>query len=163
MVNEEKQDVLIVSKNGFQAVGLKWEGTFEEAWAGEIRNVHAEMQQRLQEIAHVTNPEILLGLSYQAKPGRKGFIHYAVVEVEQVAETPTNMINISVPPLTYAQCNHRKGQRIDRSYQHIYAWIERQGYTEADSDLTHVELYPMNQDPYTDEPEFTIMIPVRKK
>ena len=93
-----------------------------------------------------------------------GFIHYAVVEVERIEEVPEGMVTISVPALTYAACSHRKGQSIDQSYNNIYAWIKEQGYSEYNPDhLTHFEQYPMSQDPYTDDPEFMIMIPVQSE
>ncbi|MBB6454052.1 putative transcriptional regulator YdeE [Salirhabdus euzebyi] len=159
---EQKNEAVVVNKEAFKAVGLKWEGTFEEAGAGEIRKVHAQMQERLNEIQHVVNPETLLGLSYHARPDGKGFTHYAVVEVEKIEEVPTNMVSLSVPTLSYAKCGHKKGQDISQSYNNIYAWIASQGYKENNVDhLTHFEKYPMKQDPYTEEPEFEILIPVK--
>lgn len=77
-------------------------------------------------------------------------------------QIPSGMVQVSVPTLTYAKCEHRKGQDIDRSYQNIYAWIEQQGFSLFKGDLTHFEEYPMNQDPHTKDPEFTIMIPISK-
>jgi predicted transcriptional regulator YdeE len=157
---EQLNEARVVQKSAFQAVGLRWEGTFAEAGAGGIRLVHQAMQQRLHEIPQVLDPEKLLGLSYHAHPGGKGFIHYAVVEVSELGNTPDGMVEISVPALTYAKCQHRKGQAIDRSYQNIYKWIEEQGFAAGQGDLTHLEEYPMRQDPYDKDPEFTILIPI---
>ncbi|KOP66949.1 transcriptional regulator [Bacillus sp. FJAT-18019] len=162
MTIDQRNEAALTSKEAFQAMGLKWEGTFAEAGAGGIRAVHRTLQGRLSEIPHALHTDTLLGLSYHAAPGGDGFIHYAVVEVERIDEVPDGMITISVPALTYATCAHRKEQSIDQSYNNIYAWIKEQGYSEYNPDhLTHFEKYPMSQDPYSDDPEFVIMIPVQ--
>lgn len=155
-VNESK----LVTKESFHAVGLQWEGTFAEARAGGIRVIHTEMQRRLQEIKNVLHPHTLLGLSYHNTGD--GFIHYAVVEVDNIEDIPEGMISITLPTLTYAKCEHTKGQNIDTSYNNIYAWIENQGYKLLKEDITHFEKYPMDQDPYSKDPEFVIMIPIEK-
>lgn len=155
---EQRNEAELTTKESFQAVGLKWEGTFAEAGAGGIKVVHTELQNRLKEIKHVRNPEKLLGLSYHVNEG--GFTHYAVVEVDRVENIPDGMTALDVPTLTYAKCEHKKGQKIDKSYDNIYAWIESQGYKLHQGGLTHFEDYPMEQDPYTKEHEFVIMIPI---
>ncbi|GKS13442.1 hypothetical protein YDYSY3_44420 [Paenibacillus chitinolyticus] len=156
---EQRNEAGLITKESFRAVGLKWAGTFAEANAGEIRVVHDEMRNRLKEIKHILNPEILLGLSYQINEG--GFTHYAVVEVAKVEDIPEGMTTVTLPTLTYAKCEHQKGQKIDSSYNNMYAWIESQGYKLHKGDVTHFEEYPMHQDPYSKEPEFIIMIPVK--
>ncbi len=50
---EQKNESVLVIKESFKAVGLKWEGTFAEAGAGGIRVVHTEIQNRVKEIKHV--------------------------------------------------------------------------------------------------------------
>ncbi|MGG3282053.1 GyrI-like domain-containing protein [Paenibacillus solani] len=163
MTIDQRNEATLTRKEAFQAVGLRWEGTFAEAGAGGIRAVHRRLQERLGEIPYAIHTDTMLGLSYHAVPGGDGFIHYAVVEVERIIDrVPDGMVTISVPDLTYAACSHRKEQSIDQSYNNIYAWIKEQGYSEYNPDhLTHFEKYPMSQDPYADDPEFTIMIPVR--
>ncbi|HEY4552891.1 MAG TPA: GyrI-like domain-containing protein [Bacillaceae bacterium] len=162
MGNGQNDGAMLIEKEAFYAIGLKWKGTFQEAGAGQIRPVHEELQKRLKEIRNVTNPEIMLGLSYHARPDGKGFTHYAAVEVEKVDEIPPGMVSISVPTLKYALYEHRKGQGIEASYSNIYKWIANQGYQENNPDsLTHFEKYPMKQDPYSEDPEFTIMIPIK--
>jgi predicted transcriptional regulator YdeE len=148
----------IITKPQFQAIGLVWEGTFAEAGAGGIRNIISQMHERLREIQHVVNPDILLGLSYHITPG--GFTHYSVVEVEHTEHIPEGMKALTVPTLTYAKCEHARGQNVDQSYKNIFDWIEHQGYDLYKEDMTHFEEYPMQQDPYDKDPEFRIMIPI---
>jgi predicted transcriptional regulator YdeE len=157
---EQVNETNLVTKPAFLAVGLRWEGTFAEVREGGIRLVHQELRRRLQEIPHVVDPENFYGLSYHAYPGGEGFTHYAVFEVTELGLIPEGMLDIQVPALTYAKCEHRKGQRIDQSYTNIYAWIEQQGYSSSNGELTHFEVYPLRHDPYDQDPEFTIMIPV---
>ncbi|GIP22119.1 GyrI-like domain-containing protein [Paenibacillus sp. J22TS3] len=157
---ELKNAYSIIIKEGFQVVGLKWTGTFAEAAAGEIRKVHNEMHQRLGEIEHVLDPDKLLGLSYQNIPG--GFTHYAAVLVDRAEEIPEGMEAVTVPASAYARYEHAKGQDISESYSRIYAWIEGQGYKPNVGEYTHLEEYPMQQDPFTPDPEFVIMIPIEK-
>ncbi|MNR10857.1 Bacterial transcription activator, effector binding domain [compost metagenome] len=149
-----------MEKPAFLAVGIKWEGTFAEAGAGGIRQVIQQMHDRLHEIQHVSDPNTLLGLSYHVT--ESGFIHYSALQVSAVHEIPEGMVSISVPALSYARLEHRKGQNIDKSYEQIFAWIEEQGYKKAPGDLTHCEEYPIEQDPYTGDPEFNILIPILK-
>ncbi|MCF6410767.1 GyrI-like domain-containing protein [Pseudalkalibacillus salsuginis] len=161
---EQKNSVTLVTEESFQAVGLKWEGTFDVAFAGEIRDVQKKMHDRLNEIQFVENPDVLLGLSYHATQNASSFTHYSVVKASQVEDVPSGMVMISVPELTYAKCEHAKGQSIKQSYNNIYDWIKAEGYKENRvGDLTHFEKYQMAQNPYDQDPEFTIMIPITKE
>jgi predicted transcriptional regulator YdeE len=164
MVNQTNE-ARLVSRPGFRAAGIRWEGTFAEAGAGGIRKIQKEFRERLGEVQGAARKETLLGLSYHAYPGGDGFVHFAAVQLEQSApaELPPGMTSVDVPVLEYACCEHRKGQSIDRSYRNLYAWIEEQGYRESPAEgLTHFEEYPMEQDSYDPDPEFTILIPVQK-
>lgn len=155
---EQKNECMLVTKESFQAVGLKWSGTFAEAGAGGIRLVQAEMKRRINEIKHVVNPHILLGLSCHMT--KDAFTHYSAVEVEHMEDIPDGMISISPPTLTYAKCEHRRGQSIEASYNNIYAWIEDKGYRLYKGDITHYEEYSIDRDPHAEDPEFVIMIPI---
>lgn len=94
---EQKNECMLVTKESFQAVGLKWSGTFAEAGAGGIRLVQAELKGRINEIKHVVNPHILLGLSCHIT--EDAFTHYSAVEVEHVEDIPDGMVSISPPTL----------------------------------------------------------------
>ncbi len=155
----------LIKRPAFQAVGIRWEGTFAEADAGGIRILQEQFKKRLSEIQGAVQTDVLLGLSYHAFPAAEGFVHYAAVKLgEQDSETlPEGMTGITVPELDYACCFHRKGQSIDLSYKNLYAWIGEQGMKEAAPEgLTHYEEYPMSQDPYDRDPEFAILIPVER-
>ncbi|WP_019637467.1 GyrI-like domain-containing protein [Paenibacillus fonticola] len=159
-------ETVIVTKQAFSAVGLRWEGTFAEAGAGGIRVIQRELQHRCGEIRGIADPGHFYGLSYHAYPGGTGFVHYAVFEVTDAdqEEVPEGMVMVHVPAMKYAKYEHRAGQNIGDSYSGIYAWIEQQQdlrtLPQEGDELTHFEIYPSNQDPDSTHPEFTIMIPV---
>ncbi|MDG0795203.1 GyrI-like domain-containing protein [Cohnella ginsengisoli] len=151
-------DIVLYELPGFEAVGLKWEGTFAGAEAGEIRDLQDELKRRIGEIPKLSQPDLLLGLS--SHKVREGFLHYAAVEVPEGAAVPGDMVRIEVPALTCAKYEHKKGQSIGLSYSNMYAWIEKQGYKAAGGEFTHIELYPMAQDSHDPNPAFTILIPI---
>jgi len=160
---EQTNDMVIVVKAGYRAIGLKWEGTFAEAGAGGIRRVHEQLQGRLPEIPEPASLTHFYGLSYHAYPGSERFIHYAVVESgDSTGYVPEGMAAVEVPTMSYAKCEHTQGQNIDRSYHNVYDWIARQGYSAFRGEMTHSEIYSMDRDPYDPDPEFTIMIPIEK-
>ncbi len=160
---EQTNETIVVKKEGYRAIGLKWEGTFAEAGAGGIRRIHEKLRARLREIPEPVTLAHFYGLSYHANPGNAGFVHYAVVETtDDTGYVPGGMVAVEVPTLSYAKCEHARGQSIDKSYRNIYEWIEQQGYSVSRGELTHCELYSLSRDSYDPDPEFTIMIPVEK-
>lgn len=150
----------VVTREGFQAIGLKWEGTYEQAGAGKIKVIHEKMKKRVQEIPHTINPDILLAVSYHATPDAKGFTHYAAIEVSKVDEIPEGMESISIPTLQYATCEHRRGQDVSQSYTNMYNWMAEKGLKPYSGEFTHLEVCLMDRDDFTRNPEFTIMIPL---
>jgi predicted transcriptional regulator YdeE len=161
---EQINDTIVVTKEAYRAIGLKWEGTFAEAGAGGIRRIHEQLRERMREIPQPASMTHFYGLSYQAYPGNAGFVHYAVVETtDDAGYVPEGMTAVEVPTLSYAKCEHAKGQSIDKSYRNVYEWIERQGYAAVSpGELTHCEIYSLSRDPYDPDPEFTIMIPIER-
>ncbi|CAH1196753.1 MULTISPECIES: GyrI-like domain-containing protein [Paenibacillus] len=153
-------EAMLLHKDAAVVIGLKWEGTFAEAGAGGIRAVQMEFKRRLPEIEGVLHPKELLGLSYHMTETHFSHLVAVEVEAEQEASVPEGMLRMDVPAQTYATCSHVKGQSIEASYNHIYAWIEQQGFKALNEPFTHYEVYPMDQDPYDPEPEFSIFIPV---
>ncbi|MGG4553460.1 GyrI-like domain-containing protein [Paenibacillus humicus] len=161
---ERVNEAAIITKEAFSAIGLRWEGTFAEAGEGGIRAIHQELQRRRGEIRGILDLDNFYGLSYHAYPGGNGFVHCAVFEVADAGEqAPEGMIKLQVPAMKYAKYEHRAEQNIEESYSSIYAWIEQQGLKtlpQEGKELTHFEIYPSEQDPYSTNPQFTIMIPV---
>lgn len=149
----------IIKKPAFTAVGLKWSGTFAQAGAGEIKKVIEQMGQRQHEVEQIVNPDILLAISNVDRPD--GFTIFIASEVSAVGTVPPGMAVIQIPEKTYATCQHRKGQNINDTYNNIFEWISSQGHELDKEHLTHLEEYPAEADPYSTDPEFTIMIPIR--
>ncbi|RNB92412.1 AraC family transcriptional regulator [Brevibacillus fluminis] len=149
------------NKPSFTVAGIKWEGTFEEAAAGGIRDVMQQVKKQAQVVTGGNEPDIHLGLSYHREPGR--FIHLSAIQIEDGGQLPEGWETVTVEPTTYAVVAHQKGDDIEQSYRTLYAWIEEQGYVRSTDGLTHLEEYPFGQDPYDNQPAFTILIPVQEK
>lgn len=148
----------ITAKPAFHAIGMRWEGTFGQAGEGAIREIQALMKSRLGEIPHRTQPDQLLGLSYPTQEDR--LTHYALVEVAQVGTLPEGMVTLTLPEQQYVTYHHGCGEDINDSYRQVGAYMEAQGLRQPGDVTAHLEIYPMGQDPYTDCPEFVIMMPV---
>lgn len=157
----------IVEKPSYEAIGLVWQGIYEDLGKGGIKTIIREMKERINEIEYRTNPDILLGLSYHNIPG--GFSHYSVVEVSKTDHVPKGMTTIKVPALTYVRCEHKKGNNIGQTYVDIASWIKSNGYQiYEDTSETYYDPMPIKHEEYPlksvldDEPEFFIMIPIVK-
>jgi predicted transcriptional regulator YdeE len=151
-------EIQVVKKDAFSAVGLRWEGTFAAAGEGEIRHVLAEMKRRLGEIAHKVNPDVILCAAKVNRPD--GFTAYLCAEVSKVEDLPEGMVRIEIPAFTYAKTEHLPGENIQQTYAALYAWMEQEGYRSNQDGLTHLEEYPVGNNPYDPDPAFTILAPL---
>lgn len=147
----------VVIKEAFKGVGYVKTVTFEEAQAKALHGIIHELKEKAATIPHVTNLEGLWALSHPVT--KSGFTFYILAEVSQFAENlPIDMVTYELPALTYATCHHEKGQNIAQSYTNLFTWIDEQGYTLNQKDVTHLEWYPMDQD--TNKPHFDIWLPI---
>jgi predicted transcriptional regulator YdeE len=78
--------VQVVTRDGFEAVGLMWEGTYAAAGKGEIRELLPVLQGRWAEIGGVADREHIVGISWnEATPVRQtsgdGFRYFVGVRV----------------------------------------------------------------------------------
>lgn len=155
----------IVERPAYRAMGLKWEGSFEEIV--DLRAVIAEVKSRAGELKAV-EPDMQLGLSYHTRPD--GFTHYSVYEVEGDQELPEGMIEIEIPAMTYLATHHKKGEEIGVTYEKIHQWLaenhykpyadEAVNYFENDELPIKHECYPADRD--EEDAHFDILIPVEK-
>lgn len=151
----------VVFKNQFSGIGLSWEGTFQQAANGEIREIIRTLLSRVEEIEGKVNPQQLLGLSNYKDPTSNRFTHYSVVEVEDGTEPPAGMIKVEIPTLRYVKTFHLKDTDIQSDYTKTFDWIKENGYKLHTEYLTHLEIYPMSEEAYSTNPPFTIMIPIQ--
>lgn len=157
----------IVKKPSYRAVGLKWEGTFQEV--PKLKEVINEMSKRVKELDHLVNPKpnVQLGLSYHVV--ENGFAHYSVFEVTEEQKVPNGMVEIHVPEWEYMYTKHIKGEDIVQTYNRLHQWLhdsdyqalreEHVTYYDPYMPIKH-EYYPINSDP--NNPHFDILIPVMK-
>jgi predicted transcriptional regulator YdeE len=160
----EKLQYELVKLPAYKAIGLKWEGPYTEV--SSLKEVIAEMSNRVGELAYVVESEVQLGLSYHLRPD--GFVHYSVFRVQEQQEVPDGMVDIRVAEMTYLKVSHEKGQDIGHTYTKIYQWFKQNDYIPFmesgvdyydDLPIKH-ERYPVNRD--LNDPHFEILIPVHK-
>lgn len=162
---DKLEKIIIINKDAFYAIGLRCEVTFEEANKGEIRILQQQFLDRLDEIENRKNNGVFLGLSFNAIPSgnSNSFIHYVAAEINsnENISVPDHMHLLSIPALAYVTYQHRKKDNIKHSYDMLYRWINHNGF-QFNKELTHIEEYPITQDPFDPNQEFLIMIPIIK-
>ncbi|CAG9622557.1 GyrI-like domain-containing protein [Sutcliffiella rhizosphaerae] len=156
----------IVKRSSYRAIGLKWEGPWSEI--GQLKQTIQKMSERTDELQHVINPTLQLGLSYHTRPD--GFAHYSMFEVTNEQEIPVGMMELYIPEFTYFVTNHQKGEDIGETYYKISRWImdsEYMTYRETQvryfEDILPIkhEKYPLDRD--LQDPHFEIWIPITQK
>ncbi|WP_026772287.1 MULTISPECIES: GyrI-like domain-containing protein [Sediminibacillus] len=157
----------VVTLPAYRAIGLKWEGTFDEI-VPDLKNIIEQMKGRASELKEKLNPAVQLGLSYHVV--ENGFAHYAVYEVGEKQEIPEGMVEIRVPAWTYVKTSHPKGEDVTKTYSDLHQWLFSSDYHVLREDgikyydpympIKH-EYYPVDQDP--EDPHFDIYIPLVKK
>lgn len=160
----EKFQYELVTLPAYKAIGLRWEGPYSEV--SNLKEVIAEMSERVGELAYAVDPAVQLGLSYHLRPD--GFVHYSVFRVREQQQVPVGMVDIHVPELTYLKVLHEKGQDIGQTYTKIKEWFKKnqlfpfkESHVEYYDDLPiKHEWYPVDRD--LNDPHFEILIPVRK-
>ena len=156
--------VQVVKRDAFEAVGLMWEGTYEAAGKGEIRELLAVLQRRLAEIGGVADREHIVGISWnEPTPARQtsgdGFRYFVGVRVAGGAGVPEGMTRIIVPAAEYA--THENTSRdVFGSYRKLFGWIVEHGRAQDGSSLSLMDEYAVGMDPFGDSP-VRLMVPVR--
>ncbi|MGI8315059.1 GyrI-like domain-containing protein [Halobacillus mangrovi] len=161
MTDLNKEIVLLPT---YRAIGLKWEGPYEEV--PELKKKIDRMSKRIDEIDAI-DPDIQLGLSYHLRPD--GFVHFSSYEVNEDHPIPEGMVDITVPELTYLKVHYRKNQNIGETYDKIYRWIMESDYKPyEEADRTYYDPLPIKHERYPkdrefDNPHFDIFIPITKQ
>jgi predicted transcriptional regulator YdeE len=150
----------IVTKEAFKGVGVKWSGTFEQAAKREIKELLQNFRIKVSQIKNAINPDTILGLSYHHSVS--DFTLYLVVEVENDNNVPDGMESISVPTYTFVGSKY-EGEDVHGEYIKLYNWVEQSNYKLDQDVLEHLEEYPIDYNPFTDEPKLNLFIPITEK
>ncbi|WP_019120323.1 GyrI-like domain-containing protein [Brevibacillus massiliensis] len=102
------------------------------------------------------------GTFQQAASGEIRTVLHLCMETSEGDKIPEGMRRIDIPALTYVTCKHERWKNINGTYTDCYRWIEEQGYALHEAEYRQLELYPVTYHPLTDEPEFTVMIPIKE-
>ncbi|CAH0234227.1 hypothetical protein SRABI96_02756 [Peribacillus sp. Bi96] len=155
----------IIKKPAFNAVGYKWQGTFEEAGKGGIHALHVQMKENARFVQPIIDPDVLLGINHHNIPG--GFTHYIAVEVSAGHPVLDCMESLNITERWYARHTHERGEDITSTYEMISDRIRECGYRPLKEE--NMEVYdqlPIKLELYkidligSEDPEFEILIPI---
>ncbi|MFD1039082.1 GyrI-like domain-containing protein [Virgibacillus byunsanensis] len=150
----------ITFKKQFTAIGDSWQGTFQQAKAGEIKVMMQSFKERLKEISNRIDKNVYYGLSFDVT--KAGFTYYLCCEVSRHDKLPKGMEIINVPALKYITVEHNPNDIIEDTYTKTYEWMEKEGYLlNNDIDMSRFETYPVSYNPLEDRPTLTINIPIK--
>lgn len=155
----------IVEIPAYRGIGLKWDGPYSEV--SSLKHLINKMSSRVGELDHAVNPKVQLGLSYHLRPD--GFVHYSVYEVTEEQQLPDDMIEITVPKMTYFMTHHEKGQEIGQTYYQISQWLKSNDYEPyVEQNVEYYDNLPIKHERYpndrdVNDPHFDILIPIIKR
>jgi predicted transcriptional regulator YdeE len=151
-----------VKVDAFKAIGVRWQGTFQQAQAGEIKELMQQFRESLNELPEGTDKTTILGVSYDVT--KEGFTYYLCCKVLDQVQAPEGMELISVPTLTCASYDHATEENVGDSYSKVYQWITENNLTVNDEiNLEHLEMYPADYHPINEPPRLKIHIPIKDK
>ena len=131
--------------DGFDAVGLHWEGTYADAAAGKVRSVIRAVQDRRLDIPGGDDARRLFGISWNDRPD--GFRYFVGIPVAADAATPDGLSRVRVPRMRCACLDHGDGDATG-SYRRLFDWMAERGIAHDTSALSLVDDYPIDTDPH---------------
>jgi predicted transcriptional regulator YdeE len=146
------------ARDAFTAVGFIWDGTYEQADKGEIRELLSLLQQRLPEIADIIEPNHIIGISWNERSD--GFRYFVGLRVASGSGTPGGMTKIQMPASEYAAHEHAEGN-VFETYRQLFRWLAEHGRAQDKTSLDLMEEYPIDMDPFG-PPRLRLMVPVEK-
>ncbi|PKR78431.1 hypothetical protein CEY16_01350 [Halalkalibacillus sediminis] len=154
-------EISLKTLNEFVGVGVKWQGTFEEAENGDIREVFAQFKEDVHSIPNRVEPQVIYGLADHNFEG--GFTYYLLVEVASIGNIPEHMLTLQVPTQTYActEYSEQSELSIQDTYMKLHQWIENKTYELDQFNFTSLEVYPNDYNPKVDQPKMTIHVPIQ--
>lgn len=146
----------IVSKPGFTVVGMMYSGRN----ARKIPKLWRTFGPRIEEIAHLADPEISYGLTTGYDEKKHRFDYVACVEVRSTDAIPEGMVSWEVPERTYAVFTCTLPTFI-KAYRRVKEkWIPENGYEFAG--YPEFERYDEHFDPDDKGSVLEFYIPVRQ-
>lgn len=127
---------IVVSRGGFRAVGIRWEGTFDEAGQGAIRPLQARMIGRIGEVSGAIEPDTLVCVSFTREDG---FVHYIAVQVGEDAPVPEGMHAFSLDAADYLYVRKSESDAVEDVYARAFSLMAEGGFGHDRG--IHVELH----------------------
>lgn len=149
----------IIEMDGFSCVGVKWQGTYEQAEKGELKTLQEEFKRRISQGKGEGSLASVYGLA-RGNDG-KGFIYYYLAKKEEDAQVPEGMVEVEIPSGLYAYAD--ADGNVKEVYTELYKWIEENGYEAGRKEVSSLEVYPFDYDALSELPRLKVYIPVREK
>jgi len=148
-----------VEKEGFQVIGMRYFGANQN---GEIPKLWDDFCPQMKNVPNVCQPDVAVGVCSNMNDDGE-FEYVAALIVDSVDEVPENMVARTVPAQNYAVFTHKgKLDTLQKTYQEIYCnWLPNSEFEYHKG--PDFEWYDHRFDPHSDESEFDIYVPVRKK
>ncbi|TYR35240.1 GyrI-like domain-containing protein [Mesorhizobium microcysteis] len=124
--------------------GLWWRGTFDEAAAGDVRQVIRSVQHFSDQRTSMWKSPIV-GLSRNDRPD--GFDYFVGVAVEAGEAMPAGFAFLDLPAMTVASSWHGpQDGDVPAHYGRMIEWLVGSGYRRDISQFHHREEYPSDVD-----------------
>lgn len=141
--------------------GTIWEGSYEEAGAGEVKKTIAEMEHLRGRLAGRAGSAAggLIGISWNDRPG--GFRYLVALPPTLTEQGEAEGLAVySFPEMQFATAWHDAANGdVFEHYRHMFAWIEESGLERSVEIIHHREEYPAGLD-LGDSPRLRLMTPI---
>ncbi|MDP5275431.1 GyrI-like domain-containing protein [Chengkuizengella axinellae] len=117
-----------------------------EQYIKEIPKASKLLYTRLNEVKHVVNPSLQIGVFNAIDSSEEKDGYWICVEVKSYVDVPEDMVTLTVPPQKYAVIRHRGSNfKIMDAYSQLHRWIKDEGFTRM-TDSWHLEKFHSWQD-----------------
>jgi AraC family transcriptional regulator len=153
----------LVTKESFTVIGFDAKGSHRNPEDKElIGSLWESISKRRHELEYPHNPEIVTGICIP--PASNDYYYIAGIEVNDDAEVPPGMSRHSFPENHYMVFTH-KGPvtRLFDTYARIWGeWFPASGYKMVDGPELEIVDYGICSDPFSEQYEMDIYIPIYK-
>lgn len=102
-----------------------------------------------------------IGIAHNRKTD---FSYWVTVEVQNFEQIPNEMVQLTIPPKTYASFFHKgsmERDNINQTYKYIQKWLKENNY-QQDQLSNIIEIYDHKYQPYKRNNTFEILIPIQE-
>ncbi|MCT8998465.1 GyrI-like domain-containing protein [Chelativorans intermedius] len=150
----------VVTRPAQTLCGKMWEGSYDAAAAGHVKEFIADMERLRSRLAagHEGEASGLVGISFNDIPG--GFRYLVALPPQLAPRSGLALSAFSFPSMRFAAVWHEAADGdVFAHYERMFAWIEAQGLRRVTDVCHHREEYPPQPDLHA-PPRLRLMTPV---